>query len=96
MKIFLFKIKEKVEEEEKEAKREYRVKVNLLGLITTPCSEKYLPFKKRKKQCLSKEMSLRNGICIEPFTRHCLFNSQNGIYFKYICLDSLLRQGTNI
>ena len=49
MKIFLFKIKEKVEEEEKEAKREYRVKVNLLGLITTPCSEKYLPFKKRKK-----------------------------------------------
>ena len=52
MKIFLFKIKEKVEEEEKEAKREYRVKVNLLGLITTPCSEKYLPFKKRKKQCV--------------------------------------------
>ena len=36
----------------KEAKREYRVKVNLLGLITTPCLEKYLPFKKRKKQCV--------------------------------------------
>lgn len=54
VKFFLFKIKEKVEEEEeqKEARKEYRVKVNLLGLIPTSCSEKYLPFKKRKKQCV--------------------------------------------
>ncbi|KAH0709448.1 hypothetical protein KY284_010875 [Solanum tuberosum] len=66
-----------------------------MGLIHTPCSVKDLSPEKRKtwslclKKCVEKG---RKGRCIEPFNEIVLFQlSQNGIYSKHICHDSLLR-----
>nr|VDD26849.1 unnamed protein product [Brassica rapa] len=66
-----------------------------VGLIHTPCSEKYLQRKKKEslpKKCVDK------GQMDRTFQRDSAFFqlSQNGIYSKHICHGSLLRQGTNI
>ncbi|KAL6519069.1 hypothetical protein OROMI_032918 [Orobanche minor] len=59
-----------------------------MGLIHTPCSDKYLTSKKRKKRSLNKWMI--KGRCIEPFNEIVLFQfSQNGIYSKNICHELL-------
>jgi len=68
-----------------------------IGWIHTPCSEKYLPFKKGKNGVLVYKNALRKVRCIEPFNKIVFFQlSQNGIYSKHIYHGSLPRWGTNI
>ncbi|KAF1870769.1 hypothetical protein Lal_00037383 [Lupinus albus] len=73
-----------------------------MGLIHTPCSEKYLPSEKGKKQSPCLKNALRKGRCLEPFNEIVLFQQSpkgiyskhiyQGIYSKHIYHGSLLRQ----
>ncbi|KAK9661538.1 hypothetical protein RND81_O114900 [Saponaria officinalis] len=66
-----------------------------MGVIYTPCSEKYLPSEKRKKRSLCLKKCVEKGQMYRTFHEIALFQlSQNGIYSKHICHGSLLRQGT--